>query len=1013
MKLVKRRGCILFLLILLSLLFVFQQPPVFCDETVTVKGVVREQSTGNPVPHAKILVFRVYFTQLKEAIIIERYPEKVADSSGHFILELPKEKSYIIYAYCDDSLTPGFDYVPAMEIIKEAGGDYNLTFELWNGASLFLEGEAFLVEMTGIPEIYSCSVLDPESGKVLHLGGYSLYYEEGSSHSSLLGNSLNHIIVPSGIHFMVEVSCKVTVEADYYKLILWERELKLSFLIDEPGHFLLEKGEAFHVNMGAYSLSSSLSRVREEASEISLSIEESEEVGFYLVVERQRFAKITSLILEAEDLLGHGAYEASFTKLRGAYVEISNLRDWLNSMYTEALRSVFLLILFLAFTATAVSFLLFEEKAHKAIGSSGFYVVFLLGLYLLYPGSRLVEASLFLTVSIVSLLAVFGLTTLLPRYLKGRAVRGRVPLRNMVVPVFSIAKRNLRRRRLRSSLTLTSVMILVSGFIALTSFTTGFGLTFGRVSRRQSPTGGILVRAPKLLEKIPQSQETIGLISLDWEELFWFLPLDDSSIGWFESRPETSLVAPKYENLPRIQYRRDPLAYLKSLGHASAPIYGVIGFTPSAEAEVLRLNETVIEGSYLGDGDENGVLISAKLGEKLNATVGETLTFSGPGKILELKVIGVFDDKRVENLRDLDGDSLLPRKIVDINPRVEGEEDHIIIEGVVPCLANETLMTTWRTASRIEGVWLSRLDIVLEDEDLKDYAKKMALNKGFRVWASTEEGIYLAQLGSYFEGKGLPLTVPWLIVVLNVVVTMLNSLYERKRDIYIYSSIGMSPSHISGLFLAEAVVIGVLGGGIGYLLGLGWYKAMSLLTLTPQVRQKISAIWSLAAIAVSLAAVLVGGLLALRWSVVITPSLKRKWRIEKRPVTPMEPLELTLPVTVTEGEVEGFIEYVMKALRSYIDGPEFYTWEIIGECVEETEGASIRRTEFVHRPSILKLIGIYPLNKVVLRRERGSEVYEVKLLIDGSVDRVQRVGSSIRKIIIGWSVERGKLEGGR
>lgn len=1006
-----KKDSLILLLVLLVVLSVLPHPPSSAGKMVTVKGIVKEHSTGNPIPQANILVLRRSYWWGYQRW--EKAFHGEVDSSGCFALELFGGQRYIIYAYYDDPLTPGFDYVPSMKSIwTPPSGGLNMTFELWEGASMFLEGEALFVETTE-PAQSSYSVLDPDSGNVIKLGEYTLNYGEGtSSHNSLLGLSPNHIIVPADMLFMIKVNSMIKVGKE---------TMTRSFLIDKPSHFVLGKGEAIHVNMMKYCLPFSLSTIRVEASEVGLMLDEREEEGFYLTVERQRLAQINFLILEAENLLDQGAYEASFTRLREAYVEISNLRNWLNRMYTEALKSVFLLIPFMAFAATTISYLLFEEKVPKVIGASAFYAVFLPALYLLYPGSRLIEAFLFLEASLISLVAVLGLSALLPRFLRGRGLKGRVLMRNMVIPIFSIAKRSLRRRRLRFILTLTSVMILVSSFVALTSFTTGFGLTFRRVSG-PVPTMGVLVRAPKP----PAGLLSQGkIIRLEWGGFSWFLPLDNSSIEWFEARPETRLVVPKFESLPHRQYLEDydPLGEVYSRVPVTihldrdgvwtethwVPIFGIIGITPSAEAEVLGLNETIIEGGYLSDEDENGVLISAKLKKKMNATVGETLTLRISKKILKLKIIGVFDDKRFEDLRDLDGQSLLPMKIINANtlPR-EPDEPISVIEELAPCSTDETLVVTWRTALKIPDIHLSRLNIILEG-DLKEYAKMMALNKGFRAWASTEEGVYLAQLASYFEGKGLPITIPWLIVVLNVVVTMLNSLYERKSEIFIYSSIGMNPSHISSIFIAEAAIIGVIGGGIGYLLGLGWYRAMSLLSLALQVRQKISALWVVAAIAVSMAAVLVGSLFALRGSVVITPSLRRKWGIEQGLRTSMEPLELALPVRVAEAEVEEFVKYVLMRLKSHMEDPDFVTSQI-REGVEKSGEAIIRRIEFIYRSVYTTVCGSYIKNKLILRRERTGEVYTVKLLSDGDIEGIRRAGSFIRKIIMEWSIERGRIE---
>ena len=47
---------------------------------------------------------------------------------------------------------------------------------------------------------------------------------------------------------------------------------------------------------------------------------------------------------------------------------------------------------------------------------------------------------------------------------------------------------------------------------------------------------------------------------------------------------------------------------------------------------------------------------------------------------------------------------------------------------------------------------------------------------------------------------------------------MIGSVYERKREIGIYTSVGLAPSHVSFLFIAEAMAFAVLSVVLGYLL---------------------------------------------------------------------------------------------------------------------------------------------------------------------------------------------------
>ena len=55
---------------------------------------------------------------------------------------------------------------------------------------------------------------------------------------------------------------------------------------------------------------------------------------------------------------------------------------------------------------------------------------------------------------------------------------------------------------------------------------------------------------------------------------------------------------------------------------------------------------------------------------------------------------------------------------------------------------------------------------------------------------------------------------------------MMGSVYERFREIGVYSSVGLAPAHISFLFLAEACVYAVPSVVFGYLLGQGTVKVL-------------------------------------------------------------------------------------------------------------------------------------------------------------------------------------------
>ena len=80
------------------------------------------------------------------------------------------------------------------------------------------------------------------------------------------------------------------------------------------------------------------------------------------------------------------------------------------------------------------------------------------------------------------------------------------------------------------------------------------------------------------------------------------------------------------------------------------------------------------------------------------------------------------------------------------------------------------------------------------------------------------------------------------MVGLNVSMVMMNSVYERRKEIRTLSMVGLNPTHIGLIFVAEAIILGMVGGSLGYLAGLGFYRVMVLFGQELMVREKLGGI---------------------------------------------------------------------------------------------------------------------------------------------------------------------------
>jgi hypothetical protein len=83
-----------------------------------------------------------------------------------------------------------------------------------------------------------------------------------------------------------------------------------------------------------------------------------------------------------------------------------------------------------------------------------------------------------------------------------------------------------------------------------------------------------------------------------------------------------------------------------------------------------------------------------------------------------------------------------------------------------------------------------------------------------------EAGQYtMASSTSTRVGGVLKVAIPIILAATIILNTMLGSVMERRREVSIYNAIGLNPGHVMVFFLAESLVFGLVGSVAGYLIG--------------------------------------------------------------------------------------------------------------------------------------------------------------------------------------------------
>ncbi len=930
--------------------------PTHAAGTRIVEGWVLDNATGRPLVNATVAV---WITARDLPFQWRLSATTWTDDVGAFTATVNDGSSYRVYAYCDDAGSPGFDYVPAFTDLPRAADNVSLTFRLLPGASVQVEGHLWFVESTKPSDSFTFLVVE-DAADPSPEGGYVALYGTAPPTHAFLNLSSNHVIVPVDRALRLEVNASVLIASE---------RLSKHFVIDDDAVDAVQQGDLARIDVGQYTAPVNYAVVDHHVATTTVRLNELAEKGFYTVAENEDLAHITGLLALAHTKIEDHAYNSAYTDLRESYVATTALRDLLDATYANAVGSVAVLTGFLAVTAVTLSLLLFDGAAVKY----AMYLLLFAGLfgvfYVVYPGCRLLPPLTLVAYMAAAVAGVAGLTLLLPRVVNDK-----------LVSTFSISKRNLRRRRNRFLLTTVTILLLVMSFVSFTSFSTGYGFTTTRQAPPQTAWQG------RLLARELQPAASTAIVA--------FVPLSPGTIDLLLDRPPVVAAAAKAESQPQ----------LGALGSLAVPataqraaIYGVIGVQPSAEAALTGLDQLVVAGRYLRDDDVHAVLLSDDLAEALGVTVNSTVLLQY-WTTVPATVVGVFDATRFQQTKDLDGRDFAPSRLRLIDPEAPP------VKGV--CEPNEVLIMTVTDATALYRVPLSRVNLQLAaSTDAAAVAKTVALEQGLAVWYSDGSGLYKAAVAPFFEERGAFIFIPWIIVVLNVLMTMLNSIFEYRREVATLSAIGLNPSDITGLFIAEAAVIGFVGGGLGYLLGLSNYKTMALLALVVEVRPKVSAVWSVAALLISVSAVLVGALAALKYSVDITPSMLRRWKVGEAPAMGTSWV-FSIPFRVQADRVDDLFEHVATRFRRHLQTRSISPDEgQIRFSREDTPEATTRIMDFHYLLGFRSNVGSLPF-QLMAKKGAQEATYSFEVVCKGAEDTVKDTVSFIRMAIIEWSSEQ-------
>lgn len=259
------------------------------------------------------------------------------------------------------------------------------------------------------------------------------------------------------------------------------------------------------------------------------------------------------------------------------------------------------------------------------------------------------------------------------------------------------------------------------------------------------------------------------------------------------------------DELKGIRNAREILAALEDSPYATAPTlrtqvfyrYGsrevaatLVGIDPKREVKVTQLARDITQGSLDGlYSNANGVILGEGLAKKLGVSQGDMLSVTSTmGAVLKMKVVGIFNT----------GVTAL-----------DNFESYSLIKKAQVLAARANVINQIRL--RIPDVSVAR-QVALELEGRFGY-KAESWEESY----SNVLGLFKVQNGVMYSAVGAILVVA-AFGIFNIISTVIN---EKRRDIAILKSIGLSEGDIKGVFMIQGLILGLVGTLLGWALGYG------------------------------------------------------------------------------------------------------------------------------------------------------------------------------------------------
>ncbi|MCJ7750245.1 MAG: ABC transporter permease, partial [Armatimonadetes bacterium] len=583
-----------------------------------------------------------------------------------------------------------------------------------------------------------------------------------------------------------------------------------------------------------------------------------------------------SLIEEAQQALDKRDYELADGKARAAWGYEARAYPAVLSTMNDVVKGVLfylaLMLPFAFFTERLV--FAFPNLRTQIVGFVGIFAAICLVFSFIHPAFEITTnpwivplafIMVALSVLVITLVAMKFESQLKALQMKVSGVhRADIGRMSVAAAAFSLGISNMRKRRARTVFTCLTLVLLTFTVLSFTSVKTR--TQYNERKAKGKPTyQGLLVR------------------NAMWQ------PLEASAYRILNDEfGRDRAVAPRAWFFTSKTEEQSFIRVSTDASDATYDARAVTGLSP-AEAEVTGIDQALTAGRWFRTGDVHVAIIPTRMAEMFHigrADVGKVKIFLGG---VPYDLIGIMNSGRAKRRVDLDQEPLTPVDWIQMERRSRQgggqqggqQRQQSGFQEYLHLSPDQTVFVPFDTALNLGGEVESVAVSFATSEEVKTTLKALMPRLGFNLYAGTGDLIRKWSAIGRTSITGMSdVLIPILIAALIVLNTMLGAVYERVREIHIFSSIGLAPSHIAMLFMAESFVYAILGAILGYLVGQGMAKVITIFHLLPGLYLNYSSVAAVASTSVVIGVVLLSTLYpARKASEVATPAIERSWQL--------------------------------------------------------------------------------------------------------------------------------------